>query len=214
MFVETLKQNIMKKSLLPFLSLFILLSAFTCENEPLEGNFEATNIPNNESNNNNSNGDASLIGTWDLVSLDLDMTSSFDPGTGMVITDLIVESTEVDYQVTFTETNFNTEGGYSYNTQIETAGMVLNDSYSIDDVSGSGTYYTEGNQITTQGSFFEFTFEGMDDSIFEDEQTGTYQISADGQTLTFSHDQTTVSTDAGYEIEIDVVSTSVWQKAD
>jgi len=210
----------MKKSLLPFLSLFILLSAFTCENEPLEGEYEALDFSNTGSNNNtggssgsgSSSNSADLIGTWNLVSFDLDMTNSFDPGTGMMVTDLIVESTEVDYQVTFTATNFNTEGWYSYNTQIETAGMVLNDSYTMEDVTGSGTYTTDGNQMTTQGSFFEFTFEGMDDSMFDEEQTGTYEISADGQTLTFSQDETTVNTDAGYDIEIDVVSTSIWQK--
>lgn len=199
----------MKKSLLPFLSLFILLSAFTCENEPLDYDQESIDSINNS---NNSSNNADLVGTWDLVSLDLDMTSSFDPGTGMMITDLIVESTEVDYQVTFTATNFNTEGWYSYNTQIETAGMIINDSYTMEDVTGSGTYTTDGNQMTTQGSFFEFTFEGMDDSLFDDEQTGTYEISADGQTLTFTQDETTVNTDAGYEIEIDIISTSIWQK--
>ena len=199
----------MKKSLLPFLSLFILLSAFTCENEPLDYDQESINSINNS---NNSSNNADLVGTWDLVSLDLDMTSSFDPGTGMMITDLIVESTEVDYQLTFTATNFNTEGWYSYNTQIETAGMIINDSYTMEDVTGSGTYTTDGNQMTTQGSFFEFTFEGMDDSLFDDEQTGTYEISADGQTLTFTQDETTVNTDAGYEIEIDIISTSIWQK--
>lgn len=199
----------MKKSLLPFLSLFILLSAFTCENEPLDYDQESIDSINNS---NNSSNNADLVGTWDLVSLDLDMTSSFDPGTGMMITDLIVESTEVDYQVIFTATNFNTEGWYSYNTQIETAGMIINDSYTMEDVTGSGTYTTDGNQMTTQGSFFEFTFEGMDDSLFDDEQTGTYEISADGQTLTFSQDETTVNTDAGYEIEIDIISTSIWQK--
>lgn len=199
----------MKKSLLPFLSLLILLSGFTCENEPLDGEFEAVETNNNNANNDNN---SNLIGTWNLVSLDLDMTSSFDPGTGMIITDLIVESTEADYQVNFTATNFNTEGSYTYNTQIETAGMVLNDSYTMENVSGSGTYYTDGSEIITQGSFFEFTFEGIDDSIFDDEQTATYEISPDGQTLTFSQDETTVNTDAGYEIEIDVISTSVWQK--
>lgn len=199
----------MKKSLLPFLSLFILLSAFTCENEPLDYDQESIDSINNS---NNSSNNADLVGTWDLVSLDLDMTSSFDPGTGMMITDLIVESTEVDYQLTFTATNFNTEGWYSYNTQIETAGMIINDSYTMEDVTGSGTYTTDGNQMTTQGSFFEFTFEGMDDSLFDDEQTGTYEISADGQTLTFTQDETTVNTDAGYEIEIDIISTSIWQK--
>ena len=199
----------MKKSLLPFLSLFILLSAFTCENEPLDYDQESIDSINNS---NNSSNNADLVGTWDLVSFDVDMTSSFDPGTGMMITDLIVESTEVDYQVTFTATNFNTEGWYSYNTQIETAGMIINDSYTMEDVTGSGTYTTDGNQMTTQGSFFEFTFEGMDDSLFDDEQTGTYEISADGQTLTFTQDETTVNTDAGYEIEIDIISTSIWQK--
>lgn len=210
----------MKKSLLPFLSLFILLTAFTCENEPLEGEYEALDFSNTGSNNNtggssgsgSSSNSADLIGTWNLVSFDLDMTNSFDPGTGMMVTDLILESTEVDYQVTFTATNFSTEGSYSYDTQIETAGMVLNDSYTMENVSGSGTYSANGSEMTTQGSFFEFTFEGMDDSMFDEEQTGSYEISADGQTLTFSQDETTVNTDAGYDIEIDVVSTSIWQK--
>lgn len=221
MFVEILKSFKMKKSFLLFLSLFILLTAFTCENEPLEGEYETLDFSNTGSNTpgGNSGGESSsnsedLIGTWDLVSLDLDMTSSFDPGTGMMVTGLNVESTEVDYQVTFTETNFNTEGSYSYTTQIETAGMVINDSYTMQNVTGTGQYTTNGNQITTQGSFFQFIFEGMDDSLFDDEQTATYEISDNGQTLTFLQDETTVNTDSGYEVVVDVLSTSVWQKVD
>lgn len=40
------------------LSCFILLSAFTCDNEPLEGDFETNNNENNNGNNNNNNGAA------------------------------------------------------------------------------------------------------------------------------------------------------------
>lgn len=199
----------MKKSLLPFLSLFILLTAFTCENESLDYDQEAINsLNNNNSNTNNAN----LIGTWDLISFDVDMVSSINLPTGITITDIIVSSTSTDYQVTFTNSEFTTTGSYSYDTFIESVGISQQDNLTVSNVSGSGTYTTDGNQITTEGAFFDLTFEGADMSAFEDNQTSNYSISADGQTLTFSQNQTTLQSNNGFETEIDVVAESVWQK--
>ena len=199
----------MKKSLLPFLSLFILLTAFTCENESLDYDQEAINsLNNNNSNTNNAN----LIGTWDLISFDVDMVSSINLPTGITITDIIVSSTSTDYQVTFTNSEFTTTGSYSYDTFIESVGISQQDNLTVSNVSGSGTYTTDGNQITTEGAFFDLTFEGADMSAFEDNQTSNYSISADGQTLTFSQNQTTLQSNNGFETEIDVVAASVWQK--
>ena len=199
----------MKKSLLHFLSLFILLTAFTCENESLDYDQEAINsLNNNNSNTNNAN----LIGTWDLISFDVDMVSSINLPTGITITDIIVSSTSTDYQVTFTNSEFTTTGSYSYDTFIESVGISQQDNLTVSNVSGSGTYTTDGNQITTEGAFFDLTFEGADMSAFEDNQTSNYSISADGQTLTFSQNQTTLQSNNGFETEIDVVAESVWQK--
>ena len=54
----------------------------------------------------------------------------------------------------------------------------------------------------------------VDTSAFEGEQTATFQLSDDGQTLTFTQDDVTTQTDptTGTEITINNNSTSVWSK--
>lgn len=199
----------MKKSLLPFLSLFILLSAFTCENESLDYDQESIDSINNS---NNSSNNADLVGTWDLVSFNVDMLNSATLPSGDMITEILVSSTSTDYQVTFTNTEFSTTGSYSYDTFIEAGGISQQDNLTLTDVTGSGSYTTDGNEITTEGAFFDFSFEGVDQSAFEDNQTSNYSISADGQTLTFSQNQTTLQSANGFETEIDIVAESIWQK--
>ena len=86
--------------------------------------------------------------------------------------------------------------------------------YTLEDVTGTGNYSINGNEMTIDGAFFEFTFDGMDSSAFEEEQTVTFQITDNGQTLTFTQNDTTTETDAltGATVTSTQASTSVWQR--
>lgn len=189
------------------LSCFILLSAFTCDNEPLEGDFDDGELITDPT--------LSIIGEWELVSFDVEMNNSTEFEGNTTETNLLVDSFNSDYNLVLTDNNtFTTNGSYSYNTEITISGQeAINDSYDLENVSGSGTYITEGNQITTNGSFFEFTFEGIDDSILDNEsQTAIYVLTNSGNTLTFVQNETTTINNAGATIIATTVSTSIWSR--
>ena len=194
------------KKLLALFCLFSLLTAFTCENEPLEDDFDTSF----------ENTDDDLLGDWILVEFSSSISTVTDFAGQVIESDIDIESTTVDYTLNFTENNFTTNGSYSYVTDIVANGFeVTGEPYTLENVSGSGSYSTNGNEMTVDGSFFEFEFDDMfDTAVFEGEQTAPYQISDDGQTLTFTQSEITTQTDAatGTIISVDNNSTSVWAK--
>jgi hypothetical protein len=163
------------KKLLALMCLFSLLTAFTCENESLDDNIDTS------SNTNNND----LIGSWNLLEFDASVSSSTSFQGQEFSSEVVILSTDVAYVLTFTQSNFNTEGGYSYTADIVANGMEFpGEPNTIDNVTGSGAYSTNGNEMTIDGSFFEFTFEGMDFSQLQGEQTVTETDVATGSTTT------------------------------
>ena len=209
------------KKIIPFLSLFILLSAFTCENEPLESDLieaTATQQTDNGSNdngngNNNNNTDASLIGEWTVTSFSADVTSTTSTNGVDNIVEISITGMNLGYNLVFAESTYTTNGNYDveYTTVLNGQNNASgSDSYA--DVTGSGNYSTSGNMMTIDGSFFELTVNGVDTSSLGGEQTTAYELSADGQTLTFNQDETETNTTGGIDVTTNTVSTSVWQK--
>lgn len=193
------------KKFLGLLSLFALLTAFTCENEPLD-----TDLSNASTTTN-----LDLVGAWDLqeFSVTLNSSTSFEGQT--FSSDIDIASTEVDYVVEFTQSSFVTNGSYSYSTNVVFDGETISsEPQSLENVTGNGTYSTSGDEMTVDGSFFEFEFDGMDNSVLQGEQTANFEISNDGQTLTFTQIETVTETDSmtGTEIVNSVNSISVWSR--
>lgn len=197
------------KKLLAAFCLFSLLTAFTCENEPLDFDVESSDT------GGNGQTDASLLGDWQLVEFDVELNTATDFMGQSISSDVEIFSTTVDYTVNFTETNFTTNGSYSYEAEITANGInVPQDPYTLTDVSGNGTYTTQGNEITIDGSFFEFSFDGMDFDELTGPQTVMFEISNNGQTLTFTQNETITDTEpsTGATITTTQVSTSVWTR--
>jgi len=193
------------KNTLAFLSFLTLLTVFSCDNEPLDDS-----ISSGSSNNNNG-----LVGVWSLVEFDVTTSATTNFSGQTVSTEIAVFSTETDYTVEFTENAFITDGNYTYNANVEVDGStVSNDTYTLNNVSGNGTYITSGDELTVDGSFFEFDFQGMDSSVLEGEQTVVYAITDNGETLTFTQNETVTETDAatGLEVTNTTNSTSIWTK--
>ncbi|MBC3845794.1 hypothetical protein H8K90_05350 [Winogradskyella echinorum] len=192
------------KKLLSLFCLFTLLTAFTCENEPLDSDVDLETGDTN----------LDLIGTWDLVEFSTTLGNEMDFAGQIITSDLDVYSTETNYILEFTANTFTTNGNYSYNASVVVDGVEFsNEPYTLDNVSGNGSYSTNGNEMTVDGQFFEFSFEGeMDSSALEGEQTATFELSEDGQTLTFTQNEIVVTDDAatGTTVTSNVQGSSVW----
>lgn len=193
------------KKILPFLSLFVLLTAFTCENEPLD---DGINVNDGASNNDNS-----LIGTWSAVSFTANTTSET---TINGIENVVVSGftgSNFNYNVTFTSSSFTTEGDYDVEFSTELNGVSSGTgTNSVNDINGSGTYSTNDNMMTIDGAFYDLEVDGVDTSALGGEQTVAYSISADGQTLTFTQEEVQTNNTGGFEVVTNISSSSVWQK--
>lgn len=197
------------KKFLALFCLFSLLTAFTCENEPLGDELDAS------SNTNNNDNNPDLLGTWNLLEFDATVSSTTNFQGQVISSDVAILSTDADYIVNFTNTNFTTDGSYSYTADVTANGInIPGEPYTLNNVMGSGTYSVDGNEMTVDGSFFEFTFDGMDFEQLQGEQTVNFQISDDGQTLTFFQDETTTETDVatGSTTTSVISSSSSWSR--
>ncbi|MDH7913784.1 hypothetical protein [Winogradskyella sp. SYSU M77433] len=194
------------KRLISLFCLFTLLTAFTCENEPLDSDVQ-TNVTN-------PNPDINLIGTWDLVEFSTTLGNTMEFAGQTIVSDLDITGTEYNYTLEFTENSYTTNGSYSYVASVLFDGVEMSsEPYTLESVSGN--YSIDGNEMTVDGQFFEFSYEGeVDSSAFEGEQTATYELSDDGQTLTFVQDEVIVTEDSttGTVVTSNVSGTSVWQR--
>ena len=194
------------KKITALLSFLILLTAFTCEDEPLDYALVlGASLSSSE-----------LIGEWQLLNFDIETTTVSDIAGMNMETNIIVESTDVDYNLVFSGSSFNTSGSYGYNSTVSVNDDAsISDSYVLENISGSGTYSVSGNQITVNGQFFEFSLDGVDDSVLNDEeQTATFQFSDDGNILTFSQSSSETNNTGGFEVNIISNSTSTWERVE
>ncbi len=205
MFVEPSKKIPLMKKFSFLLCLFVLLSAFTCEDEPLEGEFDAQNENN-----------ASLVGTWELILFDTEFLNESEFQGQSTTSEFSAEGMNMDYNLVFSETNYTVSGSYDLLTTIQMSGMESETvTYSYTDVQGNGTYTTNGNEMTINGSFVEVEIEGFDDIQLldsEQEQSAEFILSADGQTLTFLQNFEESQNQQGLNFTISGSSSSVWQK--
>ncbi|WP_452224701.1 hypothetical protein [Lacinutrix chionoecetis] len=182
--------------------LTILFSTFySCQNEPLDG-FDL----------NSQNASNNLIGTWTLTTFSATVNTSSDVGGMTIESDVVIQSINPNYDLTFTPSTYTTSGGYGYDVDITVNGQTSSQTLSVDNVSGSGNYTTNGSELTSDGSFVSYEFQGMDFSDFDGPQTSPYTISPDGQTLSFSQNTTETTNEGGFTVTSTVSSSSVWTK--
>ena len=194
------------KKVFALFCLFTLLTAFTCENEPLDEDVLA---------NNGATANTELLGEWNLVEFEVETSTTTEVNGTQLSSDIQIFSTATDYTVNFTADTFTTNGSYSYSSLVVVNGMEIpNEPTTLSNVSGNGTYSINGNEMTVDGQFFEFELEGVDSSVFGEEQTILFQISADGQSLTITQNENQTTTDeaTGFETTSAIESFSVWTR--
>jgi hypothetical protein len=205
------KINIMKK-ITSLLSFLVLFTAFTCDNEPLDTDIVNTESSSDTGSNTNS---ADLIGEWTLVDLEVDGTTSTEALGMSIDTDFTGHAANPDFNLVFTQTNYTTSGSYDYVMQTEVLGVTNTNIYSMDDISGTGSYTTNGNEITFSGQFMELTIDGVDESAFSNEnQSVTFSITNNGNTLTIYQVVDTVESQSGATVTVDLDSTSIWNRVE
>jgi hypothetical protein len=207
-----IKSNMIKMRKFPasfslLVVLFCLVSVFSCDNEPVDDGIDLG------TNNNNQD----LVGVWNLLEFDVTLNSATTFEGQTITSNIDIVSTDVAYTLDFEQNSFTTNGNYTYNVNLVVDGNInTSESYTLNNVSGSGTYTTTDNEMTLEGSFFEFDFEGADNMAFQEEQTIDFQLSNDGETLTFTQNDTVSQTDdaTGVEITSTTSSISVWVRGE
>lgn len=179
----------------------LLITFFSCENEPLDPGFLSQEGAAN----------SSLVGTWNVVSFSADVISTTNVEGVETVIGNTVSGSNLDYSLVFAADTFETNGSYDVTiiTVVDgnNAGTTTN---SLSNVSGSGNYVTDGNIMRIDGSFFDLSMNGTNTSGQGGEQEVAYTISEDGQTLTFTQNDTQTELANGIEVISDIVSSSVW----
>ena len=210
------------KKLSVLFSVFVLLTAFTCENESIDEELVNQNFENNDNdddddddNDDDDNDDVntSLIGTWALVDFDVDLTSTTVAAGQQFVIEFTSTRVSSDYNLVFTETEYTVSGDYELMSETVVDG-VPNDSYTdtYTDVFGEGVYSTSSNVMTINGSFLDFEVDGMPVGVDDVDQNADFQLSNNGQTLTFFQDEEQIQSDPGFDVTTVTVATSVWEK--
>ncbi len=154
----------------------------------------------------------SLLGAWTAVAFtaDVESTSTFNGST--TTSHSSIEGSNLNYDLTFTNTDFATNGSYDVAAVTSVDGSVVsstNESYT--NVSGTGPYSTSGNVITISESFFTVSVNGMPAAGSGQEQHANYEINSDGE-LVFSQNEEMTTTDSGVMVTTTSISNSTWKR--
>ncbi len=165
---------------------------------------------NNDDDSDTDTGD--LIGTWVAVSFDGDIESSTTFDGTSTTSEVDILGSNLNYKVTFTETAWTTSGGYDVTTTSTVNGMNSSSSTSSNTaVSGVGTYSTDGNLMTIDGSFFEFESNGVPVAGTSGPQEAMFEINSDGE-LVFSQDEETSTDQNGVMSTNKIKTNSTWKR--
>lgn len=197
------------RRVLYLLSIFTLLSAFTCEDEPIDQDILDNIDPNDPGNSGNSD----LVGDWELVSLDYEGTSTTTAAGTTTTSSYTGTSLNEDYNLTLTDAGTYTAQG-SYDIELSTVvpnfpPIVTTSSITAN---SSGTYTATATTITTSGALVDVALDGVPQSNEDVEGISDYVVSNNGNTIVFTNEVQDTIEQAGVTAEIYVSSTSVFNR--
>ena len=159
--------------------------------------------------------DTSLIGTWEAQSFTADMETSTDFSGATIEATSNIEGENLNYNLTFSDAAYTTEGAYGIKGEVVVDGSTTNLDQTYTDVSGDGTYTLDGDQLTSNGAFFDIQVNGMDLSAAQGELTVTIEkLSATELIISQDTEETITQTQGGTEIKITakLKARSVWKR--
>ena len=152
-----------------------------------------------------------LVGTWSAVSFSANVESTTTVNGVSISSTSVTTGSDMNYKVTFTETEFTTAGDYTTTTNFTVNGTDQTFTSDIMGVTGSGTYTSTANQITVSDSFFTLEINGTPIQTGGQPQTASYEITSNNE-LIISQDQTITLSDLGVTTTVTIVSTSRWTR--
>ena len=154
----------------------------------------------------------SLVGTWEAISLNVDSEINTTVLQIPIQTQTTTVGENIDYEVTFTETEYTAVGGYDLTTTGTINGVPSDfDPVSITGISETGTYSINGNQITIDGNLYEFEADGISLSEPSEQQVAQIALNSNGDLVITQNIEQTVTQD-GVDFEVAVDAVSIWRK--
>ena len=153
-----------------------------------------------------------LQGTWKAISFEAEIEAEYIYNGESSTMKTVVEGSDLDYEVTFDESTFSTNGEYTVTYTLTLDGEEFPPAtHTATDVNGDGTYMVEGDTLTIDGVLYELEFNGIDYNAVDGVQSAEYTFNENGelvviQSAVIETDQANVSGSAT------IVSNSVWVK--
>lgn len=164
---------------------------------------------------NNVNPDVALTGTWEAQEFTANVTTSTAFSGDVTEVKIDIEGKNLDYQLTFSETAYSTEGSYGYEGNMEVGGDRSSFDESVSNVNGTGTYRVEADEFISDGAFFDFDFQGMNIAAAQGETKATIIKLTDTELIFSQDEESTVEQSQGgttFTITSKTESRSVWKR--
>ena len=152
-----------------------------------------------------------LEGTWTATAMPVNLTNSAG-GTTAVST---ITGNTFDYDLSFEESTFSTEGNYSATSVVVVDGYSTITDIDYTDVMSAGSYSIDGNIITIEGDgFFNFEAPGTIDPTGGAGMTGTQNATFEinGDVLTMSQNETLTTTFNGITTTAIIVGSYTFER--
>lgn len=153
----------------------------------------------------------SLVGSWSAASFSANVESATTVNGISINTTSVTTGSDMNYKVTFTETEFTTAGDYTVTTNLTVNGTEQTFTSELVGVTGSGTYTSTADQIILSDSFFSLEVNGMPVQTGGQPQSASYEITSNNE-LIISQDQTITLTELGVTTTVTIVSSSRWTR--
>jgi len=191
----------MKKTV-SLICLFVLLSAFKCDNEPVDFDLSTLNI------------NPKLLGEWYLVEFNAEV--SYIPQTeDQAITETRVFSTASNLTITFDNDNYRVRGDYTYNSRIKINGIEnTSNFYTNNDIDTTHGYTVNNDEVFFEESLFDITTQEANTLFLQGEQTSDFEVSENGQYLIFFQNETLTDSQQMVPDGVNVTkrTSSIWTK--
>ena len=166
-------------------------------------------------NENNVNPEATLTGTWELAEFTANIETStiFSGETTEAV--INIDGKDFDYRLTFSETDYTTEGSYGYEGDMDVAGNKSSFDLAVSDVTGNGTYTLVDDELISDGAFFKLEFQGMNLEVGQGETKARITKLSDTELIISQDEETTIEdTQAGFSVTVTnkIVGQSVWKR--